>query len=153
MATIYKILSPCLQECYIGSTIRKVEWRWTQHRHKNNATNSKILFEKYGIDNCKFMIVEKCSIEERFIKEQWWLDNSIGIVNENNVIPSIENTKILTKEWKELNKEKMKQYHKIYREKNKEKLKQYQKEWGQTNKEKIKQTKKLYREAKKSLIQ
>lgn len=135
MATIYKILSPCLQECYVGSTIHKVEYRWTKHRGAKDCT-SNILFEKYGMDNCKFIVMEVCLIAEKRIKEQWWLDHSVGVVNKYGVIRSQEKKKAIQKAWNEANIERVKQHRKLYREANKEKQKQYQK---------------LYRELKKNL--
>lgn len=124
MATIYKISSPCLQECYVGSTKNNVERRWLQHKNKKNDTKSKILIEKYGVDNCKFMVIEECQIEEQHIREQWWLDNSIGVVNKKNAIGSIERTKYVTNLWREANKEKLKQQYKVWSEVNKEKRNQ-----------------------------
>lgn len=52
--------------------------RWTQHRnpynHKREAT--KVLykaFEKYGIENFNFEVLEECSPEELGVKEQYWI--------------------------------------------------------------------------------
>ena len=73
-------MSPCLMECYVGSTSKKVEQRWSNHRSAN--ISSSILFEKYGYDNCKFIVLEICPLEERREKEQWWLEHSVGTVNE-----------------------------------------------------------------------
>ena len=64
----------------MGSTSKKVEQRWSNHRSAN--ISSSILFEKYGYDNCKFIVLEICPLEERREKEQWWLDHSVGTVNE-----------------------------------------------------------------------
>lgn len=87
MATVYKILSPDLTECYVGSTTQKVERRWQSHTDAMNCM-SKLLFDTYGVENCHFIILEVCSIEERRIKEQWWLDHSVGAVNQRRAYRS-----------------------------------------------------------------
>ena len=147
MATIYKILSPCLQECYVGSTIQRVEKRWTDH--KSNRYSSSILFKNYGYDNCKFVVLEVCPLEEQLYKEQWWIDHSVGAVNmllafqpetrENYDKIRYETQKeerlAQAKEYYEKNKEEKKAYGKAYYERNKEEKKAYAKAQYEKNKE------------------
>ena len=121
MATVYKILSPCMKECYVGSTIHKVEYRWTKHRGKANDTNSKILFENYGIENCKFVILEVCPLEEQHEKEQWWMNHSVGIVNKNGAILDMEKRKEHNREWSKTHRESRNVSNKKWRDANKEK--------------------------------
>lgn len=135
MATVYKILSPDLLECYVGSTVQRVEKRWRGHKEQRGDTNSGILFEKYGIDNCKFVVMEVCPVEERSEKEQWWLDHSVGVVNRNAVIGNplrekeLRNARMIKRRdeilayrkiWREAHKEKIKEYATIYRETHRE---------------------------------
>lgn len=158
MATIYKILSPLLDECYVGSTTMKIEKRWTLHR--SDICRSKILFDKYGFDNCKFVVMEVCPLEEQLEKEQWWMDHSAGLVNNNDAIRNIEKKKAYDKEWREANNDTVKGYRKGYYEANKEKVleasKRYyeakklqKKEYYEANKEQIKEQRRMRRKAKK----
>jgi hypothetical protein len=56
------------------------------------------------------------------------------------------------KEYRDINKEKMKEWHKEYREQNKDKIKEKLKKYYENNKEKIKATEKKYREQNKEKI-
>jgi len=145
MATIYKILSPCLKECYVGSTIQKVEARWSKHR--SDETSSSILFEKYGYDNCKFVVLEVCPLEERYEKEQWWLDHSVGTVNKRKANLTSEARKEEQKEYREANTDKKKAYEKEYYEANTDKIKAYSKEYYEANIDRIRARDKEYYEA------
>jgi predicted GIY-YIG superfamily endonuclease len=113
MICVYKILSPDLQECYVGSTT-DYNKRIANHKLMIRPCTSKILLEKYGFDNCKFVVLEQCTKEERKIKEQWWQDHSVGLVNKRNAIV-ICDKKDYDKKWYEANKEKRKeQAKKVY---------------------------------------
>ena len=164
MATIYKILSPCLQECYVGSTIQHVEKRWISHRKNSNGTTSRILLERYGKD-CKFVVLEVCPIEEQFIKEQWWMDHSVGCVNEQRAYISEEERLTYDKDYHEANREKrivcMKanyeanrverlSYMKAYNEVHLEEKTTYMKAYNEANRERILAQKKALYHAKKA---
>jgi hypothetical protein len=90
----------------------RIKKRWWFHKSKENPTNSKDLLERHGVDNCKFVVLEVCPLEERREKEQWWLDHSVGAVNKFRVIRNEEQKKAYNKEWKEINKERYKQQRK-----------------------------------------
>ena len=79
---VYKILSPDLQECYVGSS-NHYKSRISYHK-KSLSCSCRILFEKYGFDNCKFVVLEQCTKEELKVKEQWWMEHSVGLVNSRN---------------------------------------------------------------------
>ena len=64
---IYKIVSPDFSKCYIGSTTEGLSRRLARHKasyhyiRKNNKSkncSSFMLFDEYGIDNCKIYWVE-----------------------------------------------------------------------------------------------
>ena len=135
MATIYKILSPCLKECYVGSTTQCVEKRWKHHRDKWNKCQSKVLFEKYGVENCQFTIVEQCSTDERLIREQWHIDNSEGVVNLKSAFVTEEEKEAWMIAWKESHCEELKEKAKArYQEKRDELLimaREYRAEHGE----------------------
>lgn len=137
MATIYKILSPDLQECYVGSTIQRVERRWNDHRQKNNQTTSKKLFDKYGVQNCKFVVMEVCPIEEQKEKEQWWMDHSVGLVNRCGTIINVEARVSYLKEYAEEHREEKNQRSKAHYEENREKILAKQKAYYEANRERI----------------
>ena len=125
MATVYKYLSPDLQECYVGSTVDE-DRRKSRHKCGSNTTSSKLIFEKYGYDNCPYVVLEVCPIEEKHIKEQWWLDHSVGAVNERKAFRTedekFEQDKAIKKAHYEANKEQKKAYAKAYREAHRERI-------------------------------
>lgn len=84
MATVYKYLSPDLKECYVGSTAYE-RVRKNMHKRPSKFCSSKLLFDKYGYENCSYIVLEVCPLEEQFIREQWWLDHAVGAVNINKV--------------------------------------------------------------------
>jgi len=141
MICVYKILSPDLQECYVGSTIN-FNRRVSEHKRKNEC-RSKVLFDKYGFDNCSFVILEQCSKAQLLEKEQWWLEHSFGTVNNNNPI-GLED-----KKYREANKEKITETARKYREENKEKVAECRKKYCEANKEKVAESHKKYYEANK----
>lgn len=77
---IYKIKSIKTNRIYIGSAIN-ISLRWK--RHKRDLTNSKHHstflqrhFNKYGIDDLEFSIIELCEIDNLIEREQFYLDNN-----------------------------------------------------------------------------
>lgn len=98
-------------------------------------------------------------MEERYMKEQWWMEHSVGLVNKHVAIYNKdgaereERHKMLSRAWSQANKEKVKESRKKFLEKNKERMKEYQKEYQEKYKEKMKEYQKeyqkRYREAKK----
>jgi len=76
---IYKIQSIIRPErIYIGSTINVFQ-RWNKHRYdlKQNKHHSIKLqrhFNKYGINDLIFTLIEECSKEKLLVREQYFLD-------------------------------------------------------------------------------
>jgi hypothetical protein len=86
---IYKIEPICEHDesdIYIGATTKKyLSQRMDSHRHnykswKNGTsakTNSYILFDKYGVDNCEIYLLEKCenatSIDDVRAREGYYI--------------------------------------------------------------------------------
>jgi len=160
---IYKIESHLGDKIYIGSTTKEyLSQRMTSHRKdynrwklgKRGNVKSFELFEEYGIENCKILLLELCpcnSKDELSAKEANYI-RTLKCVNK--VIPGrtlmqyVEDNKdkILEKQkqYYETHKEQKKQYvednkDKIrqYKEDNKDKIKKYYEE----NKDKIKEYK------------
>jgi group I intron endonuclease len=144
MATVYKYLSPDLQECYVGSTTDE-DRRKSRHKCGSNTT-SELLFEKYGYDNCSYVVLEVCPLEERRIKEQWWLDHSVGAVNERKALLTEAELKAYKKTQYEANKELQKAQNKANYEAHKEEIKARMKAYREANKEQEKARNKAYRE-------
>jgi len=102
---IYKIW--CGDDIYYGSTTRTLAQRMTKHREgfrhtKKMKCSSSLLFEKYGLENCKIELVElfPCqSNEELNAREGFYVRNNACL---NKVIP--DGT---VKEWYDKNKERV----------------------------------------------
>ena len=143
---IYRIVPNCEHEpheIYIGSTTKQyLSQRMTQHRAlfkrwgkgKTNRTNSFILFEKYGIDNCVIMLIENVSVnskEELMQKERFYIENSPCL---NKYIPLRTQ-----KEWNDKHHNQLIEYHKLYRQINKGKRAEQKALYYESNKEIINQ--------------
>ena len=115
---IYRLINNEMPDLvYYGSTCTELRKRLCQHKsdtkRKNNS--SKILFE-FG--KVEIILVEKypCSDKSELIsRERFYIENNKCI---NKIIPSRT-----VKEYREDNKEKIKEYSKQYRKNNKEKIK------------------------------
>ena len=78
MIGIYKITNNINNKCYIGQSIH-IEHRWEEHKSKYNweRENTKPLylaFQKYGLENFTFEVIEECEVEQLNIKEQYWIN-------------------------------------------------------------------------------
>lgn len=86
---IYKIHSTKGEKVYIGSTKkkylcnRKADHLDKYRNEKGNRCASYDLFDEYGVDNCSFVLLEECLLEQRFICERWWIENTPHVVNKN----------------------------------------------------------------------
>jgi ribosome-interacting GTPase 1 len=159
---IYKIESNLGNKIYIGSTTKDyLSQRMDKHRkdfkewvNKKNSSRriphlrSFDIFEEYGLENCKIILIECCpcnSKDELVAKEAYYIKTLECV---NKVIPNrtSKEYKEDNKEWiKEKNKkfydehkdeiyERNKAYYKEYREKNKEKIKEYMANYRAQNK-------------------
>ena len=169
-------------ECYIGSTVNSLCRRMAGHREEykrqhDMTITSKILFNKYGINNCKIQLLELCPCDT---KEQLHAREGYHIRNNNCVNKNIPNR--TNKEWREDNKEylnkkkkeyyndnrkqliaKVKQYckdneehvknyQKQYRESNKDNNAEYQKKYNEINKDRLNEYRQQYRDNNKEII-
>ena len=159
---IYKIISTQGNECYIGSTFNTTRDRFKNHKthyeewKKGKRDNMSVfqLFDKYGIQNCKIVLIKEYYVVDRYhleVYETLWIykSNSNCI---NKYIPF--NIKRLYKkqynqQYQEKNRKKLKQQYQQYYQNNKDKRQQYL----QNNKEKLEKYRKLYWEQNKEKIQ
>lgn len=118
---VYKITNTITDDFYIGSS-RNIEDRWTHHKcpsaWKKQQNNLLYLdFQKYGLENFKFEIIEETSqLRER---EQYFIDLLQPTYNDrrSNGL-NIERRKKYQKEYRQTDesKEYQKEYHKEYRQ-------------------------------------
>ena len=170
---IYKIepLNGEEGDIFIGSTTKEyLSQRMNLHRKdykrfKNGElylTTSYNLFEKYGVDNCKIILLESVSSNSKDVLLSRKAHYIKILKCVNKIIPlrtskeyreeNKEKLKEYKKEYCETNKEKLKEYRTEYREINKEKLQEYKKEYCEANKDKIKEYKREYRKANRDKI-
>jgi adenylate kinase family enzyme len=135
---IYKIVDKNYTKTYFGSTTQKLSQRMALHRscYKKgiNQTSAKIIFDEFGIDNCKIELVEEvnCSNKDQLTKiEGKYIKENVCV---NKVIPKQTN-----KEWRDKNKEKLSAYKKEYNknEETREHNREYIKNYYHKNKEKF----------------
>ena len=70
---IYKIISLDGIECYVGSTFGTIRDRWYKHKghynlwkkNKKSYVSSFQLFEQYGLDRCKILLIKEYGVEDR----------------------------------------------------------------------------------------
>lgn len=72
---IYKITSPS-NKIYIGQS-KNIKKRYNFYKNKNCKNQVKLFnsFEKYGVNNHTFEIIEWCSINKLNIKERYWQEH------------------------------------------------------------------------------
>jgi len=73
---IYKITNNINNKVYIGQSIN-IEQRWKNHKHFEKERENYPLykaFQKYGINNFSFEIIEECEPEELNEKEEYWIN-------------------------------------------------------------------------------
>ena len=110
---IYKITDKNNTKCYYGSTTRELVVRFSEHKNSKKNCSINILFDEFGIDNCRIELVIDFVCDNR--KD---LEKMEGYYIKNN---ECVNKRIAGRNVKE--------QRKGYRNNNKEKIKEYQKEY------------------------
>jgi hypothetical protein len=138
---------------YIGSTCEKLlSSRLAKHKLKYKAyvlknktkelfTTSFKLFEDFGVNNIDIFLIEDYPSNNKYeleARERYHIENNICI---NKNVPTRTR-----KEWREINKEELKEKSKKYREINKDELKEKSKKYREEHKDELKEIKKKYRE-------
>lgn len=88
---IYKIISGQSNECYVGSTFDQLNNRFKGHKNgyknKDNPRASHVssfdLFDKYGVENCKMILIKEYAVLDRRhleTKELLWI-KKLGAIN------------------------------------------------------------------------
>lgn len=156
---IYKIepLNGEEGDIYIGSTTKKLlSQRMDTHRRdykrflnvKTNNVTSFNLFDKYGVENCKIILLELVNVnskdellirEAHYIKILKCVNKQIPLqTNKEWTDKNKEYLKEYRKEYNEINKEHRKEIRQIYTDINKDILTKKNKEWRNKNKEYLK---------------
>jgi hypothetical protein len=120
---VYKIVDVNEEMVYIGSTTRQLGHRMAGHRSdfkRNQYCSSSILFNKYGVENCKILLLENypCNNKEELNSKEGEYIKTLNCINKQ----ISGQTK---KEYYEKNKEKILNNFKEYREINKERIKEH----------------------------
>lgn len=75
MIGIYKITNKINNKCYIGQSTN-IERRWAEHQNKYHKYPDRALyraFNKYGLENFIFEIIEECEDTQLNDKEKYWI--------------------------------------------------------------------------------
>lgn len=106
---IYKISNNQDDYCYVGHTITSLDTRYSAHKHdylnkKINSCSSKIIFDKYGLENCKIELIKEVEVED--LREILDIETKyIHLLNTCNVMrPTPPNMVEMFKVWKEFKK-------------------------------------------------
>ena len=155
-AKVYKIWSTAGDKIYIGSTTKDfLSQRMDTHRSgykqwkkgNNTLTRSFNLFDEYGIENCFIELLEAkvCNSKDELKQLEGKYIRSMACVNK--YIP--DRSKI---EYREDNKDKIKEQKKEYYDDNKDTIKEHLKQYYDDNKETIKLRVNQYRNDNKEII-
>lgn len=95
MIGIYKVTNKLNGKVYIGQSIN-IKQRWKQHR--TNATVRKeslyLAFQKYGLENFSFEVLETCQEKELDEKEQYYISYYNSYNNGYNMTLGGQNNKV-----------------------------------------------------------
>ena len=153
LGKIYEVTDKDCNECYIGSTCEKFlgnrmsRHRWSYRRYLKKADNrfQSIfeLFDKYGMDNCKIVLLEDFPCNSK--KE---LEDREGYYIQNTTCLNYRVAGRKSKQYYRDNIEQIQQYHLN----NKERKKEYMKNYRLLNRERLRQQTKDYHEKHKDQI-
>jgi len=125
-------------DVYYGSTTTTLSRRMSSHRSTKHCS-SKILFDKYGVENCFIELVEKypCDTKEQLNKKEGECIRNHKCINKRIAGRT-------GKEWCTDNKSKISEQKKEYYTENKDKITERHKEYYIDNKDKRKEYQKHY---------
>ena len=148
---IYKILDVGYNKCYIGSTCETLSRRFERHRskYKRNVADTRavLLFDEFGIENCKIERVEKypCNSKEELLqREGYYIQNTECV---NRCIAGRT-----AKEYYEQNKEDIKAKNLQHYHDNREAKRAQQKQYYDNNADALNAHKKQYRQENKEMM-
>jgi hypothetical protein len=150
---IYKIEPTCPHEegeVYYGSTTKKyLSQRFATHfcnyRNNRNKTTARVLFEKYGVENCAIELVESypCKTSDERKQREGHYIRTIPCVNRQ--IPDrtrqeyeethIEERRERCRQWRETHAEENREYHRQYRETHAEQVRECHRQYREAHAE------------------
>ncbi len=146
---IYQIVSPNHSKIYIGSTVKTLARRFTQHKSDRNCCSTEII--DAGDSDIKlielFPCLDKAQLEDR--EAEYQLMDWDGCVNDRvaGAWRRAGGQKAYDKAYQKANAETIKAYREAYYEANADKLKENMKAYYEENADKLKENMKAYREA------
>jgi hypothetical protein len=140
-------------DIYYGSTTN-ISKRWYMHKTILNDCNSKLLFSKYGIDNCQINVIEEYKYNDKselLYRERYYIENNNCLNKFKPITTDIEKREykktyenehktekaVYNKQYRETNKDEIKEKHKEYYDENKELIAEKYKKYYDENKEEI----------------
>lgn len=144
---IYCLKSNKTDKVYIGSTIGELEKRMYKHRHEYKKWNGIELrttaFQIFEYGDVYIELVEKypCKNKEELEKREGEIiRNTQNCINRRKMLDEEtfkKNRNLRAKEYREKNKEKIKNKEKLYRETNREKIRENDKKYRKKNNDKL----------------
>jgi hypothetical protein len=160
---IYKIVDVGYNEQYFGSTVVELSTRMSRHRAKYKETKQTksaysctafLIFDKYGVENCKIELVEHypCESKEELRKrEGHWMKQEpcvnkrmAGRTKPEYYLEHKERIQEYRKQYKQEHKDDITERGKHYRLHNAEKIKEDTRQYWLNNTERIKEKHKAY---------
>ena len=157
---IYKVTNKDNGKVYIGPSV-EIGKRWRQHMTAKDDIYFHKAIQKYGVENFEWEVIEQCKKKDLDEREIYWIEyydsfnkgyncTKGGEGNSGEGNPNWKGGISLdpeySKQWYEVNKEKIKEKMKEHYETNKEKRKEQMKEYSKANKDKKKEYDKQYYE-------
>jgi hypothetical protein len=158
---VYRIVAIEGPEVYVGSTFLAIRDRFISHKKqykqwkndKGGRCSVYELFDKYGVDGCRMILIKEYMVEDRAhleVYETLWVKKMKAI---NRYEPC---GRLLIKQYQKqrykANKERINEQQKQYKEANKEYIKEQRKKFREANTERIKEQMKQYYEANKERL-
>jgi hypothetical protein len=103
-AKIYKLSSLVNDKVYIGSTCNPLNVRMAQHILSHwafkSGNNSKCIssYDIIDMEEYKIQLIEECDIQNRFIREQYYID-TIKCINKNSAYTGIIGNQKTKESW------------------------------------------------------
>ena len=136
---IYKIVDVGFHDCYIGSTCEKLYKRFSRHKIQYNSykingkryQSSFLLFDKYGLENCKILWIEDypCDSKKELEKREGEIQQQTDCINKRIAGRTYE-------EWYEQNRQEESERKKKYRRDNPDKMKEQSKKQYEKHRDK-----------------
>ena len=163
---IYKIVDVGYTKCYVGSTCEALSARMSKHRYDYRmsqdgtrpACSSFLLFEEFGIENCKIELIERfpCDTKEQLRQQEGKHIRDLDCVNKHVAgrsrqeywakyyLDNVEKIQEYHSQYYRNNLARMSEHAKQYRCDNRDKLKEYEKQYRTTHQEQYKEKSRAY---------